>query len=162
VREVNLLIVLGAIPEEFVEFRPDSGITIDYFITSFMEFFPKRELGENWMQVFQNSVRLALNLIEYDTAPPEGVRESDDGEVSLRFFNTEELSRLLNMNKSKLENLLHWVLAQNPDLQAFVMYDPTDGYLVSSFLLNQLRKTGLKFDKFLKRIASGATKFAVT
>lgn len=161
VKEVNLLIVMGAIPEEFVEFHPDKGITIDYFITSFMERFPKKELGDNWMEAFETSIQYACNLIKFDIASREDVRESDDGETRILFLNTEGLSRQLNMSKSKLEILLHWAYVQNPDLQAFVMYDPTNGYFVSSFFLNQLRKAGLRLDKFLKNIVGGKIKFSV-
>ena len=51
VKEVNMLVVLGAIPAEFVEFHPDSGITIDYLITSFMEYFPKKTLGQMYLAI---------------------------------------------------------------------------------------------------------------
>lgn len=72
VKEVNLLIVMGAIPEELIEFNPDEGIAIDYLITSFMEHFPRAELGDAWIDVFGNSICYALDLIHYETAPRGG------------------------------------------------------------------------------------------
>ncbi len=81
VKEVNLLIVMGAIPEEFVEFDPERGITVGYFIRSFMERFPRAELGDNWMEVFGNSIHYALDLIQYETTAREDVRELDNGET---------------------------------------------------------------------------------
>lgn len=162
VQEVNLLMVMGAIPEEFVEFHYDTGMSIDYFITSFMEHFPKKSLSDNWTEVFAASIQYAVDLIKFDVAPREDVRESEDGEISALFFPTEKLGPELNMNKGKLENLLHWAYDQNPDLRGFVMYSPSKGYVVSSFFLDQLKTAGLSLDKFLKNIVGGKTKFRVT
>lgn len=161
VKEVNLLIVMGAIPEEFVEFHPDKGIKIDYFITSFMEFFPKEELGDPWMAAFGNSIRYACQLIEYERAPTAGVQEFEHGEIGVAFLDTARLSRQLNMSKSKLDNLLHSVIEQNPEVQPFLMHDKVAGYVVSSFLLNRLQKAGLRLDKFLKKMVSGKISFGV-
>ncbi|MFC1834259.1 hypothetical protein ACFL2Q_05935 [Thermodesulfobacteriota bacterium] len=160
-KEVNLLIVVGVIPPDFLDFAPDGGIEIDHFITSFMESFPRKDLGDNWIEVFRNSILQACQLIKYETVPPEGVRVSDDRDVSALFFNTAKLSSRLNMKNSKLEKLLHWVMEENPDVQPFVMHDQAEGYLVSSFLVNQLDKTGLRLDKFLKKIVSGEIKLGV-
>ncbi|MFC1833752.1 hypothetical protein ACFL2Q_03335 [Thermodesulfobacteriota bacterium] len=161
VKETNLLIVLGAIPEEFVEFDPDRGITIDHFITSFMEHFPRSELGEPWMEVFGNSIRYALDLIQYETEPREDVRELPNGETAVAFRDTTRLSREMNISKSKLDTLVHWVIGQNPQVQPFLMHDPVAGYVISSFLLRQLEKSGLRLDQFLKKMVSGQTRFAV-
>ena len=163
VKQVNLLIIMGAIPEEFVEFDPDSGITIDYFITSFMEHFPSAELGEPWMEVFGNSIRHALDLIQYEIAPREDVRQLDNGETAMAFRDTTWLSRELNMDKDKLDKLIHWVIEHNPDVQPLVMRDmwAGAGYVVSSFLIRQLEKKGVRLDQFLKNMVSGEIRFAV-
>jgi hypothetical protein len=163
VKQVNLLIVMGAIPEEFIEFDPDRGITIDYFITSFMEHFPSAELGEPWMEVFGNSMRYALDLIQCETAPRADVRELQNGETAMAFRDTTWLSRQLNMQKDKLDRLVHWVIEHNPDIQPFVMHDMWEGagYVVSSFLLRQLEQKGVRVDQFLKNMVSGQIRFAV-
>jgi hypothetical protein len=163
VKQVNLLIVMGAIPEEFIEFDPDSAITIDYFITSIMEHFPRTELGDPWMEVFGNSIRYALDLIQYETAPREDVREFDNGETAIAFRDTTRLSRDLNMEKDELDRLIHWGIEHNPDVQPFIMHDmwAGAGYVVSSFLLRQLEKKGVRLDQFLKKIVGGKVKFEV-
>ncbi len=163
VKQVNLLIVMGAIPEEFIEFDPDRGITIDYFITSFMERFPMKELEDDWMAVFSNSIRYALDLIQYETAPRVDVRVLDNGETAIAFRDTTRLSRELNMEKGKLDRLIHWVIEHNPDFQPFFMHDmwAGAGYVVSSFLLRQLEKKGVRLDQFLKKTVSGQIRFAV-
>ncbi|AFM26110.1 hypothetical protein [Desulfomonile tiedjei] len=161
ITDVNLLIVMGAIPTEFVEFHPNTGITVDYFIASFMEHFPKKELGEDWMEIFGNSIQYACDRIGLDIAPREDVRVLDDSQLCASFCPTGKLGSELNMNKSELENLLHSAYVQNPDLRGFLMYVPAKGYVVSSFFYNQLRKAGLSLDKFLKNIVGGKTKFSV-
>jgi hypothetical protein len=163
VKQVNLLIVMGAIPEEFVEFDPESGITIDYFITSFMEHFPMKELGDDWMELCNNSIRYACHLIGFDIPPREDVMDLDNGETAIAFRDTTWLGRELNMSKSKLDTLLHWVIERNPDIQPFVMHDilAGAGYVVSSFLLRQLAKAGVRLDEFLKKMVSGHISFAV-
>jgi hypothetical protein len=163
VKQVNLLIVMGAIPEEFIEFDTDNGITIDYFITSFMEHFPMRELGDRWMEVCNISIRIACHRIGFDIAPRENVMELDNGEIALAFRDTTRLSRELNISKSELDTLLHWVIEHNPDVQPFVTHDmwAGAGYVVSSFLLRQLKKKGVRLDQFLKKMVSGQIRFAV-
>jgi hypothetical protein len=161
VKQVNLLIVMGAIPEEFIEFDPDSGITIDYFITSFMEHFPMKELGGDWMEVCNNSIRYACHRIGFDIAPRENVMELDNGETAMAFRDTTWLSRELSMGKDKLDRLIHWVIEHNPDVQPFLMHDSLAGYVVSSFLLRHLEKKGVELDRFLKKMVSGQIRFAV-
>lgn len=162
VKEVNVLIVMGAIPEEFIEFRPESGIKIDYLVTSFMEHFPRAEMGDEWFTIFENSIRYALDLIKYETAPPRAVREFN-GEIAAQFSDTIKLSRQLGMEKSKLDRLILWVIEHNPDVQPFVMHDmwAGAGYVVSSFLIRQLDKKGVRLDQFLKKMVSGQIRFAV-
>jgi hypothetical protein len=161
VKEVNLLIVMGAIPEEFVEFDPGCGITIDYFITSFMEHFPRTALGDAWIEVFGNSIRHAIDLIQYETARRKDVREFDKGDVAVAFRDATWLSRELDISKSMLDTLLHRVIEHNPDVQPFVMNDSVAGYIVSSFLVRQLQKTGLRLDQYLEDMVSGQIRFEV-
>ena len=52
-------------------------------------------------------------------------------------------------------------MEQNPHIQPLVMNDREAGYVVSSFLFNQLEKAGLTLDEFLKGIVSGGIKFEV-
>lgn len=161
VKQVNLLIVMGAIPEEFIEFDPDSGITIDYFITSFLEQFPMKELGGDWMEVCNNSIRHACHRIGFNIGPRENVMEFNNGEMALAFRDTTWLSRELNMDKDKLDSLLHRVIEHNPDIQPFLMHDSLAGYVVSNFLFRQLEKNGVKLDQYLKDMLSGQISFAV-
>jgi len=161
VKQVNLLIVMGAIPEEFIEFDPDGGITIDYFITSFMEHFPMKELGDDWMEVCNNSIRYACHRIGFDIAPRENVMEFDNGETAIAFRDTTWLSFELNIEKGKLDRLIHWVIEHNPDVQPFVAHDSVAGYVVSSFLLRYLEKKGVRLDQYLKDMVSGQITFAV-
>jgi hypothetical protein len=163
VKQVNLLIVMGAIPEEFIEFDPNSGIAIDYFITSFMEHFPMKELRGDWMEVCNNSIRYACDLIGFDIAPRKDVMELKNGETAMAFRDTMRLSRELNMEKDNLDRLIHWVIEHNPDVQPFLMHDiwAGAGYVVSSFLLRQLEKKGVTLDQFLKKMVSGQIRFAV-
>jgi hypothetical protein len=162
VKQVNLLIVMGAIPEEFIEFDPDRGITIDYFITSFMENFPMKELGGDWMEVCNNSIRYACNLIGFDIAPRENVMEFKNGEIGLAFRDTTWLSRELSMDKDKLDSLLQRVIEHNPDIQPFVAHDSLAGYVVSSFLLRYLEHKGVRLDQYLKDMVNGKIRFGVT
>jgi hypothetical protein len=163
VKEVNLLIVMGAIPEEFVEFVPDSGIKIDYLVTSFMEHFPKAILEDPWAEVFGNLLRYGLDLIQYETPPIEGVLKLDNGETVVAFRDTTMLSRELNISKSKLDKLLNRVITDNPDIQPFLMdwSRAGAGYVVCSFLLRQLEKKDVRLDHFLKKLANGQISFAV-
>ena len=126
-----------------------------------MEYFPKSKLGDNWFEVFGNSIQQALKLIKYESRPSEHVRQSDDGELFVQYYNAEKLSRLLNMSKTKVERLLQWAFIQNQDLYPYVMEDEAEGYLVSSFFFNQFTKAGLRFDKFLKKIVSGEIKVGI-
>jgi hypothetical protein len=161
VREVNSLILGGAIPEEFIEFHPESGLKIDYFITSFMEHFPKKELGNNWMEVFEISIQYGCHLIKCDIAPRQDIREFDDGIIRISFRDTSRLSDELSMSKSELDKLLQWVIQRNPDLQPLVMHVGEAGYMVSSFLLYRLERSGVRLDQYLKDMASGKVKFEV-
>lgn len=159
VKEVNLLMVMGAIPEEFVGFNPDKGIFIDYLIASFMEHFPKKALGDNWMQAFDNTIKYTCDLLKFEIAPRQGVRESEDGETSVLFVGTATVSRQLNIKKSKLDSLINWAISENPELQPLLMKDEVAGYVASAFLLNQLDRSGVRLDKFLKSIVSGKARF---
>ena len=161
VKAVSVLIMMGAIPGEFVEFHPDRGLDVDYFITSFMEYFPKKTLSDPWMEVFGNSIQHALNLIKLETEQRQDVREFGDGEIHVSFSDTAKLSRQLNMKQSNLDTLLRLALDQNPDLQPFLMHDRRAGYLVSSFLLKRLDKAGVRLDQYIGKLVSGKTKFAV-
>jgi len=69
----------------------------------------------------------------------------------------------LGMEKSKLDRLILWVIEHNPDVQPFVMHDmwAGAGYVVSSFLIRQLDKKGVRLDQFLKKMVSGQIRFAV-
>jgi hypothetical protein len=161
VKQVNFLILMGAIPEEFVAFRPDTGITIDYFITSFMEHFPRKELGDNWIDLFDNSIKHACHLVGYEISTSHYVQKFRNGEVSAAYADTTRLGRRLDMEKAKLDKLLHRGIQRNPDLQFLVMHVGEAGYMVSSFLLNQLERTGVRLDEYLKDMASGTVRFEV-
>lgn len=89
------------------------------------------------------------------------VREFDDGETAVAFRATTALSRDLNISKIELDTLLQRVIEHNPDVQPFVMRDVRAGLLVSSFLLRQLKKRGVRLDHFLKKMISGRTRFVV-
>ena len=69
----------------------------------------------------------------------------------------------MGMEKSKLDRLILWVIEHNPDVQPFVMHDmwAGAGYVVSSFLIRQLDKKGVRLDQFLKKMVSGQIRFAV-
>jgi hypothetical protein len=163
VKQINLLILMGAVPEEFFEFDPDSGITIDYFITSFLEHFPLKELGDDWMEVCNNSIRHACHSIGFDIAPPQNLRELDNGKMAFVFRDTTWLGHQINMSRSKLDTLLYWVIEQNPDVQPLIMREmwAGDGDVVSCFFLRQLEKKGVRLDRYLKKMVSGQIRFAV-
>ncbi len=82
---------------------------------------------------------------------------------AIAFSDTTWLSSELNIDKSKLDTLLHWVIERNPDVQPFIMHDmwAGAGYVVSSFLLRQLEKKGVRLDQFLKKIVGGKVNFEV-
>ncbi len=161
IEEVNVLTVLGAIPAEFVTFHPDGGIEIDYFITSFMEYFPRKTLGEHWIVAIYNSIRYACAQIKFNIADPDYVFVGEEEKLGAGFQDTSRLALALGMPKSKLDSLVGWAIKQNPDLFGFMMQDRQIGYVVSSFLLDQLEKVGLRLDEFLKSIVGGKTRFEV-
>ncbi len=159
--EVNLLILRGAIPEEFIEFHPASGFKIDYFIMSFMEHFPKKELGDNWVELCETFIQYACHLIKHDIAPRQDIEEFDDGIVRISFHDTIRLSVELSMSKSKLDKLLQRIIQRTPDVQPLVVHAGGGGYMVSCFLLDQLEKSGVRLDQYLKDMASGKVRFEV-
>jgi len=161
VKQVNFLILMGAIPEEFVEFRPDTGITIDYFITSFMEHFPRKELGDNWIDLFDNSIKHACYRVGYEISTSHYVEKFRNGEMTAAYSDTARLSRLLDMEKTKLDKLAHRVIERNPDVHPLMMNTSVTGYMISAFLLNQLEKTGVRLDEYLKDLVSGKVRFEV-
>ena len=114
-----------------------------------------KELGGDWMEVCNNSIKYACDLIGFDIAPRENVMELHNGEISLAFRDTTWLSHELNISKSKLDTLLHWVIEHNPHVEPFVANDSLAGYVVSSFFLRQLEKKGVRLDQFLKKMVSG-------
>ena len=162
VKEVNALIVFGAIPPEFIEFHRDGRITVDYFITSFMENFPRKTLGDNWIEVFYNSIRYACNQTQLDIAVPDHVRVSGGRGVEVSFRDTERLGRTLGMSKSKLDSLVGWALNQNPDLTGFIMLDEEHGYMVSALIIAELEKVGHRLDTYLKKVVNGEIKVRVS
>jgi hypothetical protein len=120
-----------------------------------------KELGDDWMDVCNNSIRHACNLIGFDIAPRENVMELDHGETGMAFRDTTWLSCELAMQKDTLDRLIHWVIEHNPDVQPFLMHDSLAGYVVSSFFLRQLEKKGVRLDQFLRQTVSGQIRFAV-
>jgi hypothetical protein len=115
------------------------------------------------MEVCNDSIKYACDLIGFDIARRENVMELDNGETAMSFRDTTWLSRELSMEKEKLDGLIHWLIEHNPDVQPFVMHDSWAGagYVVSSFLLRQLEKKGVRLDQFLKKMVSGQIRFAV-
>jgi len=162
VKEVNALIVFGAIPQEFIEFHRDGRITVDHFVTSFMENFPRKTLGEHWIEAIYNTIRYACNQIKLDISAPDYVFKGEEHELRAGFQDTGRLAPAVGMSKSKLDSLEAWALRTNPDLQGFLMLDKVLGYTVSSLFLTQLEKVGHRLDTYLQKLVSGEIKVRVS